>query len=77
MDHIDGRWNIVVWSSRRDGEQILKKVSEERVESISSNARDAVVVAEPVKGKTAFVFWEQNESGRSTIFAKTVEVAGP
>lgn len=56
---------------------MLKKVSEERVQSISSNARDAVVVAEPVKGKTAFVFWEQNESGRSTIFAKTVEVAGP
>lgn len=69
--------SIVVWSSRRDGELMLKKVSEERMQSISSNARDAVVVAEPVKGKTAFVFWEQNESGRSTIFAKTVEVAGP
>lgn len=47
---------------------------DERVYSIAANARDAVIVAEPVQGKAAFVFWEQTESGRSSIFAKAVEI---
>lgn len=65
---------IVVWSKMRGGELLLKSVSDERVYSITANARDAVIVAEPVQGKTAFVFWEQTESGRSSIFAKTVDI---
>jgi hypothetical protein len=65
---------IIVWSKLRGGELLLKSVSDERVYSIATNARDAVIVAEPVKGKTAFVFWEQTESGRSSIVAKAVEI---
>jgi hypothetical protein len=44
------------------------------VNSIAANARDAIIVAEPIQGKTAFVFWEQIESDRSTIFAKAIEI---
>lgn len=65
---------IVVWSRSRGGELLLKCVSDERVNSIAANARDAIIVAEPIQGKTAFVFWEQIESDRSTIFAKAIEI---
>ena len=64
---------IAVWTKRRDGELMMKNISNEHEQSIAPTARDAVIVAEPVRGKTAFVFWEQNESGRSSIFAKAVE----
>lgn len=66
---------IVVWSKIRGGELLLQCVSDERVYSIAANARDAVIVAEPVQGKTAFVFWEKTESGRSSINAKAIEIA--
>ena len=66
---------IAIWSSRRDGELIMKNISSDNVMSIASKARDAVVVSEPEGGKTVFVFWEQNENGRSTIYAKAVEIA--
>ncbi len=65
---------IVVWSTRRGGELLLKSVSDERGYSIASNARDAVIVADPVHGNNAFVFWEQTESGKSSVFSKVVEL---
>ena len=65
---------VAVWTTRRDGELLMKNLSNEHVDSIAKIARDAVVVAEPVQGKTVFVFWEQNENGRTTIFAKAVQV---
>ena len=64
---------IAVWTKRRDGELMMKNISNEYELSIAPTARDAVVVAEPVKGKTAFVFWEQNEKVGTSIFAKAVE----
>ena len=64
---------IAVWTKRRDGELMMKNISNEYEQSIAPTARDAVIVAEPLKGKTAFVIWEQNEGGRSSIFAKAVE----
>ena len=66
---------IAVWSSRRDGELMMKNVLSDKVLSIATKARDAVLVTEPVQGKSVFVFWEQNEGARSTIYAKTVESA--
>ncbi len=66
---------IAVWSTRRDGELLIKNVSNDHVHSIASNARDAIVVADSIRGKSVFVFWEKNDSGRTSIFAKTVELA--
>jgi len=63
---------IAVWTKRRDGELMMKNILNEYEQSIAPTARDAVIVAEPVKGKTAFVFWEQNDGGRSSVFAKAV-----
>ena len=65
---------IAVWNTRRDGELLMQSLSCEHVHTIAKNARDAVVVTEPEQGTTAFVFWEQNESGRTTIFAKAVQI---
>ena len=65
---------VAVWTTRRDGELLMKNLSKEQVHSIAKTARDAVVVAEPAQGKTVFVFWEQNENGRTTIFARTVQI---
>jgi hypothetical protein len=70
---IDGP--LAVWSLRRDGDLLMKLLSKDKVHSIASNARDAVVVTDPVHGKTAFVFWEKNEKGRSSILAKTIDIA--
>ena len=63
---------VVIWSTRRDGELKLKRSGTAEAQSIAANARDAVIVAERVTGKALFVFWEQNENGRSSIFAKTL-----
>ena len=63
---------VAVWSTRRDGELQMKIVSDAKVQSIATNARDAVVVADPVLGKSVFVFWENHESGRTNIFAKAI-----
>ncbi len=68
---------VAVWSTRRDGELKMRNLSDEQVHSIATNARDAVIVAEPIHGKTVFVFWEQNESGRTSIFAKTINIVSP
>ncbi len=65
---------IVVWSKKRDGQLLLKCVSDERLHTFTTNARDAVIVADPIHGKTAFVFWEQAENGRSSIIAKAVQI---
>ena len=65
---------VAVWNTRRDGELLMKSLSNEYVHSIAKIARDAVVVADPVQGKTVFVFWEQNENGRATIFSKAMQI---
>ena len=65
---------MAVWTSRRDGELMLKNVSKENVLTITSIARDPVVVADPVHGKSVFVFWEENDSGRTSIFVKAIEL---
>lgn len=68
---------VAVWSTRRDGELKMRNLSNEQVHSITTIARDAVIVADPVDGKSVFVFWEQNESGRTSIFAKTIPIFSP
>jgi hypothetical protein len=65
---------VAVWSTRRDGELQLKRISGKEVRAIASNARDAVIVAEPVHGTSVFVFWEKNEKNRSSVLAKVVEI---
>ncbi len=63
---------VAIWSTRKDGELKLKSAYYTEVQSITQNARDAVIVTEPVLGKAAYVFWEQNENGRSSVFAKSI-----
>lgn len=59
---------VAIWSTRRDGELKMKRSGTTEMQTIAVNARDAVIIA----GKNLFVFWEQNENGRSSIFAKTL-----
>lgn len=63
---------VAIWSTRKDGELKMKIADNTEAQSITANARDAVVVAEPTSGKAAYVFWEQNENGRSSVYAKKV-----
>lgn len=63
---------VTIWSTRKDGELKMKSTDNTEAQSITANARDAVIVAEPVSGKAAYVFWEQNENGRSSVYAKTI-----
>ncbi len=65
---------VAAWSVRRDGELKMKLLSDDHTHSIAKIARDAVLVAEPVHGKFVFVLWEQNENGRTSIYAKAVQL---
>jgi hypothetical protein len=66
---------VAIWSTRKDGELKMKIADNTEAQTITANARDAVIVAEPKSGKAAYVFWEQNENGRSSVFAKTIPLA--
>jgi hypothetical protein len=66
---------VIVWSLRRDGQLSIQNISKGHTHTVAATARDPVVVADPLHGKTAFVLWEQVENGRSSIYAKGVELA--
>jgi hypothetical protein len=63
---------VAIWSTRKDGELKMKSTDSTQAQSITANARDAVIVVEPISGNVAYVFWEQNENGRSSVYAKSI-----
>ncbi len=65
---------IVVWSTRRDGSLMLQSISQDEATEVATSARDAVVVAQSKNATVVFVFWEQSEKGKSSIFSKAIDL---